>query len=921
LTKKCLLRGAIGLVAVLPFVVGLFCVPAAPVHAGGISPVRLIFNEQVRLNHGRLTLPSVSEGSPARIGADLPAMIEARLGASLPKTAAESRLEAVRTKLASVGMRGWLDQDARRRFRIINALAVLITIGLLCTSYFLRYRLKEKVASLKTAQQELLAQNELLRLAMDATYAGIWDFYPARGSGYLGEQLYTMLGYRPIAREVSLDEWRGFIHPEDLPVAEKRFSGYINAGGQGLFETEFRIRRADGTWCWVLSKGQAVARDRNGVPTRYIGLILNIQSMKETQEVLAQSEARFRAIFEYAPYSIFINGLDDGRLLDANRAFLDARGIGKEELSRLTVKDFEVFSEIEAEHIIALLMKTGSVRNFETPIRAKDGSERHIIFSSVLLEIQEKRQVLTMTADVTERKRAEKALKESEERFRSLFKNAPLPLAYVSLDGRVIEVNDRFSQALGYSRNDIPTIDHWWRLAYPDPEYRDQLRSRWRTVIDEVLTTGSEVEPGEFRVTCKDGTVRTMIIGANLIGDSIIVSIFDITDRKLEEEEREKLQGQLLQSRKLEAVGVLAGGVAHDFNNMLGAIIGYAELTMDSMDEADPLRENLGRILDAAERSARLTRQLLAFARKQTVTPVVFDLNESVAATLKMLRRLIGENITLAWLPGAGPCTVKMDPSQLDQILANLCVNARDAIADVGKISIETHTASFGDNYREINSEVLPGEYVVLAVSDDGCGMDKENLDRIFEPFFTTKELGQGTGLGLATVYGIVKQNEGFIHVYSEPGHGTTFKIFIPRHGSEAGEIKTAAAVDIPRSRGETILIVEDEPAILEMGKKMLQHLGYTVLSAGTPGEAIEIAREDLNGIDLFITDVVMPEMNGRDLAARLQAVRPTIKHLFMSGYTSDVIAHRGVLDNGVNFIQKPFSLKELAVRVREVLD
>jgi PAS domain S-box-containing protein len=394
-----------------------------------------------------------------------------------------------------------------------------------------------------------------------------------------------------------------------------------------------------------------------------------------------------------------------------------------------------------------------------------------------------------------------------------------------------------------------------------------------------------------------------------------------IAERKQAEAEREKLQAQLLQSQKLEAIGILAGGVAHDFNNMLGAITGYAELTLNKMDPEDPFRKNLEKILDAARRSANLTRQLLAFARKQTIAPVILDLNDSVEAVLKMMRRILGENIDLLWMPGQGSYPVRMDPSQLDQILVNLCVNARDAIEDVGRVTIETATVSLDETCHKAHAYLVPGEYVLLAISDDGCGMDRKTLEHIFEPFFTTKGVGRGTGMGLATVYGIVKQNHGFINAYSEPGKGTTFRVYIPRQAGGVTEAKTMVPEDIPRSRGETILIVEDDPTLLEMSAMLLEQLGYTVIPAATPTEAIHIAQTTHPEIHLLITDVIMPEMNGRDLADRIRAIRPGAKHLFMSGYTANVIAHQGVLDEGVNFIQKPFSVKDIAAKVRQVLD
>ena len=346
-------------------------------------------------------------------------------------------------------------------------------------------------------------------------------------------------------------------------------------------------------------------------------------------------------------------------------------------------------------------------------------------------------------------------------------------------------------------------------------------------------------------------------------------------------------------------------------------------MAVEKVDQAEEsLRGNLEEIRKAAERSANLTRQLLAFARKQTVAPKVLDLNESVASMFKMLRRLVGEGVNLVWLPCVELYPVKVDPSQVDQILANLCVNARDAIGGVGKLTIETANCTFDDDYCATHAEVVPGDYVKLAVTDDGCGMDKATQDRLFEPFFTTKDLGKGTGLGLATVYGIVKQNNGFIKVDSEPGKGTTFEICLPRH--VAGKAATVQSDPLtgPVARGrETILVVEDEPAILRMTKTMLERLGYAVLTASTPGEAIRVAGAHTDVIHLLITDVVMPEMNGRDPAKNLLTLYPALKRLFMSGYTADVIAHHGVLDEGVHFIQKPFSKKDLAARVSEALE
>ena len=394
-----------------------------------------------------------------------------------------------------------------------------------------------------------------------------------------------------------------------------------------------------------------------------------------------------------------------------------------------------------------------------------------------------------------------------------------------------------------------------------------------------------------------------------------------IVEHRRSEEEKEKLQTQLTQAQKMESIGRLAGGVAHDFNNMLGVILGNTELAMDHSQPATPLYAELLEIRKAAERSADLTRQLLAFARQQTVTPRVLDLNQTMANSLKMLQRLIGEDIELSWLPGSGIWQVMVDPSQMDQILANLCVNARDAIGETGIISIETGNASFDEAYCESYAGYVQGDFVLLSVSDNGHGMNRETMDRMFEPFFTTKELGKGTGLGLSTVYGIVKQNNGFINVYSEPGQGTTFKIYLPRHVGKSQQLQENHPAEPAAGGRETILLTEDEPPMLRMIRVMLERQGYNVLTASTPGEAIRLARENMGEIHLLITDVIMPEMNGRDLTKNILTLFPNIKRLFMSGYTADVIAHRGMLDAGTNFIQKPFSKADLSAKVREVLD
>ena len=518
--------------------------------------------------------------------------------------------------------------------------------------------------------------------------------------------------------------------------------------------------------------------------------------------------------------------------------------------------------------------------------------------------------------DITERKQIDEALKASEKKYQSLFQNAQVALFRNRLsDGKLLEINERYAKMAGYSTIEDCMAEFNAADAWVDPNERKELL--------RTLQENGFVSDYETKIIRKGGSHIWISFSATIFPEQGFLegSIVEITERKRSEIERKKLQAQLAHAHKIESVGRLAGGVAHDFNNMLSVILGNTEILMEDIDPSNPLVTNLEEIFKAAERSANLTRQLLAFARKQTIDPKVLNLNHVLDDLLKMLKRLIGEDIDLTWQPSQNLWTVKIDPSQIDQILANLCVNARDAIKSVGKVTIEINNISFDEAYCKEHAGFNPGNYVMMAVSDNGSGMDQKTLDNLFEPFFTTKDIGQGTGLGLATVYGIVKQNDGFINVYSEPGEGTTFKIYLPVY-SEMAVPKQNTFKKTSLTGNETILLVEDEKPILRMTKMMLERLGYTVLTASAPKEAISIVEaSNINTIHLLLTDVVMPEMNGRDLSKKLLSMYPDLKCLFMSGYTANVIAHHGVLDTGVQFINKPFSTQDLSIKVREVLD
>jgi signal transduction histidine kinase/CheY-like chemotaxis protein len=524
---------------------------------------------------------------------------------------------------------------------------------------------------------------------------------------------------------------------------------------------------------------------------------------------------------------------------------------------------------------------------------------------------------LSIATDITERRQAEEELRRRETLLQRIFEVLPVGLWLADRDGTLLRGNPAAIRIWGAEPR-VPITEYGifkaWRLPSREPVLPDEWALA-RTIREGVTVLDELLEIEAF-----DGVRRTIlnytapVLDEQGATEGAIVINLDVSDRVAMEE-------RFAQAQKMEAVGRLAGGVAHDFNNMLSVILGYTELALDRVDPTDQLHADLEEVYRAASHSAEITRQLLAFARRQTINPIVLDLNTTVESMLKMLRRLIGEDIDLVWHPGAGLWPVHMDPSQVDQILANLCVNARDAISGVGRITIEACNVSLtSDDLRE-SAGCVPGDYVQLSVSDDGCGMDAETLRQVFEPFFTTKGVGAGTGLGLATVYGIVKQNAGFINAYSEPGKGSTFRIYLPRHAGEGVAPMAGGAAELPHGRGETVLIVEDEAAILKLTTTMLWRLGYEVLGASSPEEALALAGAHSGGIHLLVSDVVMPGMDGRKLADRLLAQHAGLKVLFMSGYTANVIAHRGVLDEGVAFVQKPFAIRDFAIAVRSTLD
>jgi len=764
-----------------------------------------------------------------------------------------------------------------------------------------------------SSYKQLLDSRAMLARTEAIARVGSWEWDVAGDRVRWSDALFGIFRRDPAAGAPPFAEHASLYVAEDMDRLRQAVQRCVADGAP--YELELRAMRSDGEIRHCIARGYPET-DARGRVCRLVGYLQDITEWRRAEAALRESDQRFRQIYEHMAVGVAIVSMAF-RIERANKAYCQMLGYAEAELVGKHLREITQ-PEIVSENMrLQSQLATGEIDHYRMEKRFihKSGGVVHGILDACLVRNADGNPdyFIGCVIDITDLKQTEAALIGSENRNR-LLSELTMEGDLIHLNAVAIDFNPSMARMLGYDDRDELLNRNFMEFVHPE----DLAIVRENIVKDYAA-------PYVIRMARRSGEYFfAEIESRNFIkgGDTWRVSaIRDITERKRAEQEREKLKEQLTQAQKMESVGRLAGGVAHDFNNMLGVILGHAEMAMDAVDPSQPIHMHLQEIYSAASRSAEITRQLLAFARKQTIAPQVLDLNETVEGMLKMLRRLIGEDIDLTWLPRCGACPVKMDPSQIDQILANLCVNARDAIAGVGRITIETDLKRFDPAYCASHAGFPPGDYVMLAVSDTGSGMDSEILGNLFEPFFTTKEVGKGTGLGLATVYGIVKQNNGFINVYSEPGQGTTFKIYLSYYAGGAGPDAVEAVAPPPRGRGETLLIVEDEGAILKLAKTLLEGLGYTALAAATPGEAIRLAETHAGRIHLLITDVVMPEMNGRDLARRLTWIRPGLKILFMSGYTANVIAHQGVLDSGVRFIHKPFSTRDIAIKVRQALD
>jgi PAS domain S-box-containing protein len=754
------------------------------------------------------------------------------------------------------------------------------------------------IAERKRAEAELRAKEDDFRRLIEQANDGI--FLLRRDGRFLvvNPAFCMMTGYsqEELFQLSVLDTYV----PSDRAAGERRRADIRN----GLNQTfERALLRKDGS---TLAVEVSARRLEDG---RHQSIVRDITERKRAEAELRAKEEDYRRLIEQANDGIFLLRRD-GRFLVANPAICRMTGYTREEMLQLNLLDTYLPAERALGERRLSDVRSGVNMTFERSMRRQDGTVLAVEISARRLEDG---RIQAIARDITERKRAEDALRESDRKSRALLDLSFGFTGLLSLDGTVLDANRTVLEFAGIERQDVLGRPFWELAAWKDsPELQERLRAAVSAAA------GGEMVRFEVPVRAADGSVHPVDFSLKPVRDEsgqvvmLIPEGRDITELKRAGEEKADLQAQLHQAQKMESIGRLAGGVAHDFNNLLTVINGYSRLLLDTLEAGDPLRDSLEEINRAGERAARLTQQLLAFSRKQVLQPRVLDLNCVVRNTRPMLARLMGDDVELCVEPSADAATVCADPHQLEQVLMNLAVNSRDAMPHGGKLSIGTAVVEGG---------VRPGRHVALAVADTGAGMDEETRRRMFEPFFTTKEIGKGTGLGLSMVQGVVEQSGGLIDVASVPGRGTTVTIYLPWVESALTGAEGPEAVPQPPAGGtKTVLVVEDQREVREYVAAALTACGYRVIQADGAAEALPLWEREHEGIDLVLTDVVMPRLSGGELANLLWKRRPGAKVLFMSGYKDDVMTQDGAREQGIEFIQKPFSPGQLANRVGEML-
>ena len=720
--------------------------------------------------------------------------------------------------------------------------------------------------------------------------------------------LAAMLGYS--VAELLATSFVTLTHPDDLAKAREAVRVLVARERESVV-VEKRFRARDGGYVWVHVTTQ-LRRSAEGAPLHFFSYLIDITDRMKSDAALQASETRYRRLFESAKDGILILDKDTGQIIDVNPFMTELTGYPRADFLGKRLWEIGAFKDAgAARDSFAELLAREYVRYDDLPLKSRDGRKVEVEFVSNVYLVDGRRVIQCNIRDLTERRRAEADIRLRDRAIQAVTQGILITDAAQD-DQPIIYASPGFERLSGYPAAEVLGRNcRFMQGRDTDPAAVAKLR--------EAVRAGRACSVELLNVR-KDGTTfwNLLALSPVLDADGRVANFIGV---QTDVTERRRLQAQFLQAQKMEAVGRLAGGIAHDFNNVLSVILSYAELIAADLKPDEPLRADIEEIQTAGARAMELTRQLLAFSRQQVLETKVLDLSQVLAKMEKLLDRLLGADITLTMLPSSGLGSVKADPSQIEQVVMNLAVNARDAMPRGGELTIETENVDLDDEYATTHHDVRPGAYVMLAVTDTGVGMDQKTQARIFEPFFTTKELGKGTGLGLATVFGIVKQSGGHIWVYSEPDHGTTFKVYFPRVRG-AADSRPAEAPPTESGRvSETILLVEDDDQVRVITQNILRRRGYVVLVASNGGEALLACEKHGARIHLLLTDVVLPRMSGRQLAERLAPMRPEMRVLFMSGYTDDAILQHGVLDSGVAFLQKPLTPMALTRKVREVLD
>lgn len=819
--------------------------------------------------------------------------------------------QAVHSRLAEIQSQTILANSYAIRVRwIILAGSVIVTLLLLLSTLRVQRLLRFQatlIHELGQARNEIEHEKEVF----ETTLASIGDAVIATDEEgrvrFMNAVAEDLTGWRhDQAFRVPLSEVFPIINETTRAPVEDPVSKVLRDGVVVGLANHTLLKRRDGRELPIDDSGAPI-RGRAGRLTGVVLVFRDVTEQRLAHQQLSDSEHRHRMMFETNPQPMWVYETQSLRVLEVNEAAVRHYGFSREEFLGLTLR------EIRPEEDVPALLKDTAVPSIvhhtDGPWRhrKKDGSIIEVEITSHPIDFQGRDARFVMAHDITEQRRVQKALAEKEAGFRLLFEDNPLPMwVFDARTFQFMEVNHAAMDHYGFSRDEflarrVTDI----RLAEDSGLFLEEMRHQ-RTGVRH---------PGVSRHRLKNGSVIEVDVDYLRIefqGVTAIIAVLrDVSEKR-------RLEDQLRQSQKLEAVGRLAGGVAHDFNNLLTVITGYGDMILRGQASNDrPIEE----ILNAAERASALTRQLLAFSRRQVLQPQILNLSVSVLRITTMLGRLLGEDIALVTHLEANPWDVSADPGQIDQIIMNLAVNARDAMETGGTLTIQTANVHLDDAYASSHVGVAPGDYVSLSISDTGTGMTEQTKARLFEPFFTTKEVGRGTGLGLSTVYGIVKQSGGNIWVYSELGKGTTFRIYLPRFFGSAAPQTASAYVTHKSTGNEVILIVEDDPAVRKLVAAMLSNSGYQTLAAAHAEDALGICADSTVEIDLIISDLVMPGMDGREFGRRAVALRPEVRVLYMSGYTEHAVLRQNLFESGEFFLQKPFSHAVLASKIREILD